>query len=98
MSTASPFTQTTPTEPAGTGLAIPDIYAAEGFRPGGGTPFIKRGREPVAAQNLDISTDDGKEFVRKFAFKIVKTKTEGVRRADAKMEDAKKLIADVNSE
>lgn len=93
----SPFAQTVPIEP-GTGLAIPDIDATVVFNPGGATPFIALVREHVAAQNLDISTDDGKEFVRKFAFRIVKTKTEGVRRADARMEDAKKLIADVNSE
>lgn len=98
MSTTSPFAQTVPTDSPGTGLAIPVIDAEIVFKPGGATPFIQLVREHVAAQNLDISTDDGKEFVRKFAFKIVKTKTEGVRRADARMEDAKKLIADVNSE
>ncbi len=91
----SPFAQTAPAE---TGLAIPEIDAAIVFKPGGSTPFIKMVREHVATQNLDISTDDGKNFVRSFAYKIARTKTEGVRRADARMEDAKKLIADVNSE
>lgn len=109
MSTASPFAQTVPAESTGTGLAIPEISddsedfkPATVFTPGGSTPYLQLVRVDVERQRktgkLDVSSEQNREFVRTYAYKIVRTRTTGEDKADKLLEDAKKLIADVTSE
>lgn len=97
----SPFTMTATEEP-GTGLAVPGMPRVrdpvEVFKPGGATKYIQEVRLFVASQNLDVSSDPGRDFVRSFAYQLVRTRTTGLDEADKLIADDKKHIAEVNSE
>jgi hypothetical protein len=93
----SPFAQIVPKE--ATDIVLPQFDApSDMFKPGGSTPFLQSLYRYIRSQSLDISTEKGRDCVRSLAYQITRTKTGGIKIADALMEGMKKQIAAITAE
>lgn len=94
---ASPFAKTVHAE--STGLAIPEIPSVpDYFKPGGTQEFIQSVAAHCNAQKFTIDTDEGRDGIRSLAYKVVKTKTALIKKADEWAKAERETIKSVKTE